>query len=209
MRAGLIASLLTLSAGVAQAGFQFTFDGIAPRNAAGIGAYMSGVYGSSVTVTDAFASNNAIPNPPAPGVLWNGNSSDYLRVGPNVGQRDFEITFDQRAIVSAACLGFVFDEARGPVDFTIRAYDASYTDRENPNASSLVFAQSFNVAHNGTQVTVGPIAFSRPVSLLVFSDTGRFDVGIDALTVAVPAPGAVVLGSLGLSLIGWLKRRVA
>ncbi|MFO0838308.1 MAG: hypothetical protein U1D55_07240 [Phycisphaerae bacterium] len=202
--AGLVAT-------IANAGVVFDYNGVAYSTAPGVSTYMTNVYGSPVTVTGAYASNNTLPAP-NPGVLWTGNASDYLRVGPGAppvpgtGDKDFEISFDQIPIQGISLLGYIFDEARGPTDFQIYAYDSTYTDRENPSPSALVFHQAFDVTANGTQVFVGTPQFSRPVSLLVFSDHGSFDVGIDDMTITVPEPSAA-LGLLGLPLLA-LRRRI-
>ncbi|MFO0838913.1 MAG: hypothetical protein U1D55_10335 [Phycisphaerae bacterium] len=194
----------------AQAGFAFTFNGTAFGGSAGLSAYMTGVYGSSVVVSDAIATNNSFA--PNPNETWIGNGTDYARVGPAGVGRDMEIWFQNVPLLSAQLRGFVFDEARGPVDFQIFAYDSTFNTAggtvENPNASALVFHQQWNVAGNGTEIPIGPILFSRPVSLLVFSDQGHFDVGIDDLIVTVPAPAAALLGLVGVGLVNRIKRRV-
>ncbi len=195
-RWGLITASLTAAtcmASAAQAGVVFDYNGTAYSTAGSVSTYMSGVYGSQVTMTGAYSTNNTL-TAPAPGVLWTGNASDYLRVGaglpptPPFTDKDFEISFDAVPIIGVQMLGYIFDEARGPTDFQIFAYDASYGNRENPNPAALVFNQQFDVTANGTQVLVGAPQFSRPVSLLVISNHGSFDVGIDDLTVTIPEP---------------------
>ncbi len=208
MKFNRFAAFLTVVAlsAAAQASFNFNFNGTAFSNSAGLSTYMSGIYGSSIAVSDAIGTNNTFA--PTPGETWDFNNTDYARVGPAGVGRDMEFHFQQVAIRSVSLRGFVFDEARGPRDFRMTAYDSTFGNVETPNAGAQVFSITFNVAANGTEVLIPLVNFSRPVSLLVFSDMGAFDVGIDDLVVqAVPVPAAAVLGVLGLGLIGrWTRR---
>ncbi len=197
-----IATGVSLTASSALAGVVFDFNGQA--GSFNLSPYMTGVYGSQVTQTGGFGDNNTIINP-NPGVIWNGNPTDYLRLGNPLTppfDKDFEISFDQVPITGLQVRGYVFDESRGPVDFQIFAYDSTYGNRENPNPSALVLHQVYNTLGNGVEIPVGPFVFSRNVSLIVISDMGRFDVGIDDLDVTPvpePAAGALLLAGLGLA----------
>jgi hypothetical protein len=116
-----------------------------------------------------------------------------------------EIEFRDVPIVSASADGYVFETTEG-FDFIVIGYDDTFGDEEDPLNSAYVG----HLAYHTDTVGGGPftINFSRPVSLLVFSDGGKDDVGIDNLTVqAVPTPSAILLGSLGMGITGWLKRR--
>ena len=95
-----------------------------------------------------------------------------------------------------------------------------YYDEENPNPDALVYSRSW-YASSYTTIDIPDITFSSNVSLLVFSDGGSEDVGIDNLRVDsyvappivetenIPVPGAVLLGLLGLSAAGIKLRKHA
>lgn len=166
-----------------------------------ISEYMTRVYGSAVNVTDAEVRDNDDDTPD-----WVGKDlyDNFLRC--DMGSGDLEIHFPDRPIISACGDGYVFDTTSG-YDFLVIGYDDSYGGNvENPLNSAFVGFKGFQTDRIGGGYF--NITFSRPVSLLVFSDGGVDDIGIDNLCVqAVPTPSAILLGSLGMGITGWLKRR--
>lgn len=171
-------------------------------------SYMTSVYGSAVTATGgAVWSNDALT-----GLDWTGNDTQWLRswgdastpVGGTKTAGAFQISFDVVPIVKISSDFYVFEDTEG-ADFTVKAYTSSYGDRYSPIASALVNQQSWDFGIGSDSFFM---SFGSPVSLLVFSDSGWNDVAIDNLAVSpIPAPGAILLGGIGIGLVGWLKRR--
>ncbi len=195
----------------------FNFNSLSDEGGSGpISTYMTGVYGSTVTVSDATSDNDS----------WSGNTTIAIRTSASVGG-DFEILFGVQPISgllglggTGSTVGYVYD-ATSDDDFAIRAYDSTYGSVEDPIASALVASWSVDYGTwwfwdlgDDTVVRLPDLSFSRAVSLLVISDSGERDVGIDNLEVnpyvadgAIPAPGAILLGGIGVGLVGWLRRR--
>jgi len=168
--------------------------------------YMTAVYGSSVTATGAAAWTNDDV-----GADWAGKTGTdkWLRTygSASVTPGLFQISFDALPILAGGFDAYVF-AATADADFTVSFYTSDYGDRYNPNPGAHLgtFPTDFGVG--GMVVSfVSPV----PISLMVFSNEGWHDIGIDNLTVmpVVPAPGAILLGTIGAGLIGWLRRRRA
>jgi hypothetical protein len=226
----LIAVLTICLATVAQADL-YTFDFESLENEdddAVISAYMTTVYGSSITAYDVEVRDNGQDYP-----YWDGKSGsdDWMRNDTSSG--DFEIVFGVSPIVGllGTTEGYVFDSTSGS-DFQIFAYDSTYGDdvwteywwwpghgswtyydEEDPNPDALVLHE-FWYASSGSPIDILDMTFDIPVSLLVFSDGGKEDIGIDNLRVdsyvqPIPLPGAVLLGILGLGAAGLKLRKFA
>lgn len=169
--------------------------------------YMTGVYGSPVTVTGAAAWRN---DETAPLDLdWPGKTGTdkWLRTygSQSLTPGAFQISFDAVPIMEAGGDFYVFVATQDD-DFTVKAYDSTYGDRYNPSVSGLVDEQSWDFGAGSGSFAM---SFTSPVSLLVFSDGGWYDIAIDDLKVRpIPAPGAILLGSIGAGLVGWLRRRM-
>lgn len=74
--------------------------------------------------------------------------------------------------------------------------DSLYTSGDNYAGFNLQFAIPSTITLNGPYVAFGSLEFP-PTSTLTITSTSA----------PIPAPGAIVLGSIGVGLVGWLRRR--
>jgi len=77
-----------------------------------------------------------------------------------------------------------------------------WTDAQAQAAGWLSDTDVFGVPSPSFQTTMSNV-YSAEVRI---SGIGNLEVGIDNFSL-IPAPGAILLGSLGVGLVGWLRRR--
>lgn len=86
-------------------------------------------------------------------------------------------------------------------DATFKAFDSSDTE-----------IGSFNVPNTGstwTLFTFDANVLGSPIDYVIFANGGN-DIAFDDFGIEpIPAPGAAMLGLVGITLVGWFKRRVA
>jgi|GEM_PF-5788653 len=151
-----------------------------------ISDYMTTIYGSPITTDGARASRDRTDDATD---VFISTSLQLLNRG------DFEILFGEVPISGAQFEGHVIDATPGD-DFTFLAF----------SDSTLIFQLDRN---DGVEIfDSGWLDFGEPVNRLVFSDSGRKDVGIDDLTVMpVPEPTCALLLLIGG--VATLRRRRA
>jgi hypothetical protein len=185
---------------------EFTFEGINTNVQSPISTYMTGIYGSQVNVygTDLGTAGSGGFGGIGNHYLWTASNQD--------GQ--FEINFVTVPITQlyGSTLAMVFSN-EGSVDFSIHAYGSNFGNVTNPNANSLIYSHDWNASSNNYPITLSDIPFATPVYLLVFSDNGQHDVGIDNLKVgngtsSVPEPLTMLLLGSGLVGLWGLRRKV-
>lgn len=183
--------LTILIVGAAQATTTFTFDDgylVFADKDPEISSYMTDIYGSAMTVEGAYVGSDD-----------NFNTTLFISTYTN-NSGTFDIWFEDAPIGAASFDWFVFEATDG-ADFKCVAYDAQ-------NNIVDVF---FEYTEENAGGSSGLIMFDSPVTHLWFTNSGFHDVGIDNLTVgggtAAPSPSAILLGSIGVSIVGWLRRR--
>jgi hypothetical protein len=210
--------------GAAQAQL-FDFDALSPGdNAAAISTYMTGLYPGTVTALNAVAS--ITDSGGTPGIPLGDDSfikNAYSDGSANSGQ--FEIIFDV-PIVSAQFEAGVFAASQVWEDFSFNPFNASGDPVGMSDGGGAVIPGGTSAyivgGDGGTEwiwltnwaydiVATSPVLiFDEPVTRLLFHDDQVHDIGIDNLSVeAVPVPGAILLGMLGLSVVGVKLRKHA
>ena len=78
-----------------------------------------------------------------------------------------------------------------------------WTDTQARAAGWLSDTDVFGVPSPSFQTTMSNV-YSAEVRI---SGIGDVDAGIDNFSLVIPAPGALLLGGIGVGLVGWLRRR--
>ena len=167
-----------------------------------ISKYMTNIYGSRIRVRDA---------------KINGKADNFLSV-KDKKNKDMEIIFLDEPIWRVSGDGYVFlNKSVSSGEFFVKGYNSDFRSIEFPKSGSMVTTndqQAYNVDSKSNGQFNFDVTFDEPVSLLVFGGKGKSYVGIDNLTlekkgtVAVaPAPRACLLASLGIGVVGYLRRR--
>ena len=184
--------LVLMSTGAANAAFTLTFDELAPQPVDGL-SYNGVTFGFKV---DWVPSTDAVYNDIGPGNLTYLQDASLEGTTAGVLTLDFETPTDQLDFGIAL-------NSYNPVTmaYVVKLYDSSYTPigTFTGDTSPLVLWSEGQFTYSGTRVRRAVIGFNEHAA-------NRF--AIDNLTInPIPAPGAVLLGSFGLGLVNWLRRR--
>jgi hypothetical protein len=184
--------LVLMSTGAANAAFTLTFDELPTQPVDGL-SYMGVTFGFKV---DWVPSTDAVYNGIGPGNLT------YLQDPTLEGTTAGVLTLDFANPTDTLEFGIALNSynAVSPA-YVVKLYDSSGTPigTFTGDTSPLVLWSEGQFTYSGTMVRRAVIGFNDQAA-------NRF--AIDNLTInPIPAPGAVLLGSFGLGLVSWLRRR--
>jgi len=187
--------LVLMSTGAANAAFTLTFNELPTQPVNGL-SYMGITFGFKV---GGSPSTDAVYNAIGPGTLTYLQDPTLEGTTAGILTLDFATPTDQ--LQFGAALNSYYAATPG---YVVRLYDPSYLliGVYSGNTSPLVLWSEGQFTYSGTPVSRAAIGFNDRVA-------SRF--ALDNLTInpvsAVPAPGAILLSSIGLGLVNWLRRR--
>ena len=186
--------LVLMSTGAANAAFTLTFNELPTQPVNGL-SYMGITFGFKV---GGSPSTDATYNAIGPGTLTYLQDPTLEGTTAGILTLDFATPTDQ--LQFGAALNSYYAATPG---YVVRLYDPSYLliGVYSGNTSPLVLWSEGQFTYSGTPVSRAAIGFNDRVA-------SRF--ALDNLTInpvsAVPAPGAILLSSIGLGLVNWLRR---
>jgi hypothetical protein len=184
--------LVLMSAGVANASFTLTFDELPTQPVDGL-SYNGVTFSFKV---DWVPSTDAVYNGIGPGTLT------YLQDPTLEGTAAGVLILDFATPTDMLEFGVALNSYNAVSNaYVVKLYDSYYTPigTFTGDTSPLVRWSEGQFTYSGTRVRRAFIGFND-------QDANRF--AIDNLTFnPIPAPGAILLGSFGLGLVNWLRRR--
>jgi hypothetical protein len=184
-----------MSTGAVNAAVTLTFDELPMQQVNGL-SYMGVTFGFKV---DGSPSTDAVYHGIGPGTLT------YLQDPSLEGTTAGILTLDFANPVDQLEFGVALNSYNATtMGYGVRLYDPSYQliGSYIGNTSPLVLWSEGQFTYSGAPVSRAVIGFNDWIA-------NRF--AVDNLTFnpvnSIPAPGAVLLGSFGLGLVNWLRRR--
>ena len=184
--------LVLMSTGAANAAFTLTFDELPTQSVDGL-SYNGITFGFKV---GGNPSTDATYNAIGPGTLT------YLQDPTLEGTTAGILILDFATPTDQLQFGVALNSYNAVTPgYAVRLYDPSYAliGVYSGNTSPLVLWSEGQFTYSGTQVSRAAIGFNKQAG-------SRF--ALDNLTInPIPAPGAILLSSIGLGLVNWLRRR--
>lgn len=193
----LITLIILTAAVVLQAKPAFTFDSLsAGVDDASIGSYISSEYDSEVVTKGAVTADKG----------WQGNESTFITSGPE--SNGFEVCFLDQPVRSVS-----FDWFVSGADWNSGIDISGFADTRASKIVTTFNKNKFGVGYGGK----ARLFYDSGVSNVSFGNSGGNPIAIDNIRVKgdkgqitpahAPAPGSLILGSIGIGIVGWLRRR--
>ena len=184
-----------MSAGTAQAASTLTFDELPYQSVDGL-SYEGVTFGFTVggsPSTDAYY-GAAGPGPLTylQGSTLEGNAQGILTLDftSPISQLEFGLALNTRSPVTGAYTVELFDESLGSMGII------------SENTNPLVYWSEGQFTYGGTAISRAVVDFNE-----LYARRFAVDKLGTSTAPTAPAPGAILLGSIGASLVGWLRRR--
>ena len=184
--------MVLMSTGAANAAFTLTFDELPTQPVDGL-SYMGVKFGFTV---GGISSTDAVYNGIGPGTLT--YLQDPSLEGTTAGVLILDFATPTDILEFGVALNSYYATT---LAYVVKLYDSSYAHIGTfiESTSPLVLWSEGLFTYSGTMVRRAVISFNDQAA-------SRF--ALDNLTInPIPAPGAVLLGSIGVGLVGWLRRR--